>query len=174
MVDLAAILPVWAPALALEPVPVSFRGWLDRPELRYPLAAGLLLLLVTLVIKLPDITAWHRARHKQVLRPVDLEELMPGTRMVILDLRPTAAFAGPKGHLRGAHNVQPAELTRRLAEVAKEPNALVVLVDQTDRLSHRLAPVVEAAGYSWVRVLRGGMRAWLAKDLPVAVTGRHG
>lgn len=174
MVELTAPLPAWAAVLAREPVPLSLQGWLSRPELYIPLGAGLVLLGVVLVIRLPDLAAWRRSWHRPVLRPLQLEELMPGTHPIILDLRPPAEFNGPKGHLRGARNVQPGELARRLEELAPDRHALVVLVDHSDRLAHRVEPGVTAAGYTWVRVLQGGMRAWRAKDLPVAVTGRHG
>lgn len=162
------------PVLLLDPTPIAFKDWLSRPEFQYPLAFGALVLLVVLLMKAPDLSSWWRARHKEVLGPVELDQIMVGTPMVIIDLRPPEEFNGPKGHIRGSINIPAAMLTRRLPEVAKDKRHLVVLVDATDQRSHLVAPVLAAQGYPWVRVLRGGVRAWRALDLPVNIPGQKG
>jgi len=100
-----------------------------------------------------------------------LEELAHGSQMVVIDLRPPEDFNGPKGHLRGAHNMPIQMLLRRIGEVAKDKRQLVVLVDGSDAVSHQAAALLQAEGYLWVRVLKGGMRAWRARALPVSVSG---
>ncbi len=174
MSDVSALLPLGTLALYAEPVPLTFRDWLARPEFQYPLAFGAFLLLALLIYRLPDILAWRRARHKEVLLPIELESCMVGSAPVIIDLRPEMEFYGAKGHIRGAYNVPIELLSRRIEELAKDKRHLVVLVDESDRVSHRAAPILQASGYLWVRVLRGGMRSWRNGNLPVNVSVRKG
>jgi len=169
-----AHLPVGTAALFQGPVPTSFDGWMRMPEFQYPLGLACLIILGLLIYRSPDIAAWWRGRHKEILRPIDLEQIIMGTPLVILDLRPPEEFNGPKGHIRGAINLPVDLLSRRLHEVAKDKRHLVVLVDRKDILSHKVAERLKADGYLWVRVLRGGMRAWRAQALPVAVSGQRG
>lgn len=162
----------WVVGLVRDPPPQAFSGWFVRPEFQYPLAFGCLILLGLLVYRMPDILAWRRGLHREIVLPIELEMQIIGTPMVIVDLRPPAEFNGPRGHLRGAVNVPMDLLPRRIGQLAPDKRHLVILVDANDVLSHRAAVAFKAAGYTWVRVLRGGMRAWRAKGLPVAVTGR--
>lgn len=171
---LQALPLVRMPALLMDPTPVTIKDWTDRPEFLAPLAFGVLLLLVLIVLKLPDFASWWRARHKEVLGPVQLDQILVGTPMTIIDLRPPEEFQGAKGHLRGSVNIPIQMLTRRIGEVAKDKRQLVVLVDGTDKRSHLAAPILAAEGYLWVRVLRGGVRAWRAQNLPVNLPGQRG
>lgn len=169
MFDPPALLPALTPALLAEPGALG--DWLSRPEVAYPLAGGLLALLVVIIIKWPDFTSWMRARHKEVFQPIELEQVLHGQPPVVVDLRRPDDFYGPVGHIRGAHNLPVNRLIWGLAEISKDKRQLVVLVDYDDRVSHQVAADLKANGYNWVRVLRGGMRAWLKANLPVAVSG---
>lgn len=161
-------------ALLLDPTPTALKDWSRRPEFQYPLAFGLLLLLVLLCLKFPDLASWWRGRRREVLGPVELEQIMSNTPMAIVDLRPPEEYYGPVGHLRGSFNIPAQMLRRRIGEVAKDKRHLVVLVDGTDKRSHLAAPILAAEGYQWVRVLRGGVRAWRALDLPLTNVRRQG
>ena len=168
---LQALFPERVPALLLDPTPLTLPDWFRRPEFQVPLGFGVLLLLVLFFLKFPDLMSWWRSRHKEVLDPVQLDQIMMGTPMAIIDLRPPEEFNGPKGHLKGSINIPVQMLTRRIGEVAKDKRHLVVLVDGSDKRSHLAAPLLKAEGYLWVRVLQGGVRAWRAKDLPVNIAG---
>jgi 3-mercaptopyruvate sulfurtransferase SseA len=163
-----ALSPARVSALMQEAVPTTVDGWLQQPEFRYPLVAGCVLLLVVISLRVPDLTSWWRARNREIIEADELEQIIRVTEMVIVDLRSPAKYNGPKGHLRGAINASLDQLVKRVGESAKDKRNLVVLVDQTDSFSHKAAPLLKAAGYPWVRVLKGGMRVWLSKLLPVA------
>ena len=158
-------------AVAPETVPLTYRDWISRPEVQYPFFISIGLLVLILLVRLPDLLAALRARHKEVLGPVDLDAIMNTTKMTIVDLRLPEDFNGPKGHLKGSFNFPIQMLTRRLPEVAEDKRQLVVLVDGSDAVSHQAAALLQAEGYLWVRVLKGGMRAWRARALPVSVSG---
>lgn len=165
--------PAWGILLASQPPPHGFAGWLAQPAVHYPLGAGIFFLLLLAVLRWPDFTSWMRGRHRPTLRPVEFDPVLLGASPVVIDLRPPEAFNGPRGHLRGARNIPFTLLPGALQALEADRRGLVVLVDGNDRLSHHAAPILEAAGFQWVRVLRGGMRAWRKANLPVAVTGHH-
>ena len=167
MFELNALLPDRTLALLQATPPLYPPDWYRRPEFYYPIGLSALCLLVLLLYRAPEIAAWYRARKGPTMTPKELEPLMFGAPPVIIDLRPPTDFHGPKGHLRGAHNVAYSQLVPKVAEVAKDRRMHVVLVDHNDVLSHKAAVILQAAGFQWVRVLRGGIRAWIAQDLPV-------
>lgn len=151
-----------------EVMPETIGQWLHKPLVHYPLALGVLILLVLLLLRLPEFLAWRRGRGRMTLRPIDLDPLLQGEPPVVLDLRSPEAFNGPHGHIRGSVNVPFRDLGKLVHQAAKDRRHLVVLVDATDKLSHRAAAMMEADGYTWVRVLRGGLNAWRRQHLPVA------
>jgi rhodanese-related sulfurtransferase len=156
------------PGALAQPLPQSAWDWLQRPECYGPLAFGGALLAGLLFFRLPDILSWWRARKQPTLRPVDVEPLLAGNPPTIIDLRPPEAFGGPKGHIRGARNLAPGQLPQALAGIVQDPRHLILLVDADDKLSHAVMAQVQQGGYPWVRVLRGGMRAWRGANLPVS------
>ena len=170
MFELNAFLADRSLALLQSTPPLLPQGWYQRPEFYYPLCFSGFCLVVLVLYRARDIAAWFRARKGGTLTPKDLEPLMFGAPPVIIDLRPPPEFNGPKGHLRGAHNVAYSQLVQKVAEVAKDRRMQVVLVDYNDILSHKAAIHLRNAGFTWVRVLRGGIRAWIAMDLPVVHT----
>ena len=109
---------------------------------------------------------WH-PEHRP-LEPAQLDALMGGAPPFLVDLRPPEAFRGRPGRIRTALNIPFRELEGRLEELRRlSANRAVVLVDRTDRLSHKAAALLLARGFPWVHVLKGGMRAWMALRLPI-------
>lgn len=153
--------------------PLAETPWLERPEIMIPGSIAILAIMVLLsmwIIKLPSAL---RARKGGVLDPMQLEVLMPGVRPVIVDLRPREEFLGKHGHIRSAISVPLPELPGRLEEIRKESKGKpVVLVDETDELSHQVKPIFEANGFTWLYVLKGGLRAWRAAKLPIYKAGK--
>ncbi len=154
--------------ICLSLMPQADSPWLERPEIYIPGAIGGLAvttLLCLWVIKLPSA---FRARKGGVLDPIQLEELMPGVKPVVVDLRSKAEFMGKNGHIRSSISIPLGELSRRLGEIEKEAKGRpIVLVDETDELSHQAKPILEAQGHTWLYVLKGGLRAWRSHNLPV-------
>ncbi len=142
--------------------------WMSQPGFLYPVAFGLLMLLGVVLIKadLPGLPSRLRSRGKSTLDPGQLEELMLGTPPNILDLRGEPEFRGRHGHIRSAVNIPFPQLEARLDELDTSHPRPIVLVDETDVLSHQALPLVTARGHSWVYVLRGGMKAWRRAKLP--------
>ena len=148
-------------------MPDTDKVWLDQPAIMIPgsiAALAILVLLCMWIIKLPSAI---RSRKGGVLDPIQLEVLMPGVRPTIIDLRPREEFLGKHGHIRSAISVPIPEIMERLEHIRKESKGKpVVLVDETDELSHKAKPIFEANGFTWLYVLKGGLRAWRAGNLP--------
>ena len=149
-------------------IPEADQAWIDRPEIYIPgsiAALAVITLLCMWIIKLPSAL---RARKGGVLDPMQLEQLMPGVQPVIVDLRPSDEYFGKHGHIRSSISIPLPELVKRLDEIEKVARGKpVVLVDETDDLSHKAKPILESRGYTWLYVLKGGLRAWRAGNLPV-------
>ena len=153
--------------IAMLIMPDADKVWLEQPAIMIPgsiAALAIMVLLCLWIIKLPSAI---RSRKGGVLDPIQLEVLMPGVRPTIIDLRPREEFLGKHGHIRSAISVPIPEIMERLEHIRKESKGKpVVLVDETDELSHKAKPLFEANGFTWLYVLKGGLRAWRAGNLP--------
>lgn len=154
---------------AAAPRPSWLDPWLDRPEVLYPIGFGLLMLLAVLAIKARDLPSRWRARGRNTLDPVQLEELLLGTPPHILDLREQQEYRGEHGHIRNAVNIPFPELQRRLDELDTSHPRPIVLVDENDVISHQAYPMLASRGHTWLYVLRGGMKAWRRAKMPTYV-----
>jgi rhodanese-related sulfurtransferase len=150
-------------------------AWATRsPGVAISLSLSGLALLILFLMRLRRLPSTLRARHSPTLDPLQMEELMIGNPPQIIDLREPREFLGPRGHIRGSTNIPSGELARRIHELDTSPPRPIVLVDETDQLSHQVLPILAAQGHPWIYVLKGGFRAWQHQKLPVykAGTGR--
>lgn len=90
----------------------------------------------------------------------ELREQMASAPLLILDVREPDEFEGPLGHIEGARNIPLPDLLSHQAEIA-DASRPVVCVCLTDKRSAAAAAQLAAAGIAEVRVLRGGMKAWI-------------
>ncbi|ATQ73645.1 sulfurtransferase [Massilia violaceinigra] len=97
---------------------------------------------------------------------LEVTQLMNRGKTVLLDIRGTDEFA--KGHLRDAKNIPLADLSSRIAELDKAKNKTIVVVCQTGARADKAAKILEAAGFTDVVGLDGGLTAWQAAGLPTA------
>lgn len=92
-------------------------------------------------------------------------QLINRRNAVVVDLRQTADYAA--GHLPSARHLEFAELQAKIGQIAKNKANPVLLVCQTGQHSSKALRIVQAAGYSEVHVLRGGLNAWQQAGMPV-------
>ena len=144
------------------------RAFAEWPEAMIPVGLGLVALLVLLSVWAVKLPSNLRARKGGVLEPLQLEGLMPGQKPVIVDLRSKEDFFGKHGHISTSRSIPFPELRAHLGELEKEAKGtLIVLVDETDELSHKAKPMLEGIGITWIYVLKGGFKAWRAGNFPV-------
>jgi rhodanese-related sulfurtransferase len=141
--------------------------WTTLPPWAIPAGLSLLLFLIVIVLKLRNLPSHLRAKNKSTLDPTQLEDLMIGTPPQIIDLRPKMDYEGKKGHIRGALNIPFNEFKGRMDELDTSHPRPIVLVDESDALSHEVMPLLEKQGHRWIYVLKGGYRAWRQAKFPV-------
>lgn len=102
---------------------------------------------------------------------IEVEELarqLADKRSVtVIDVRSPADFEGRLGHIAQARNLPLAEVSARLMELGSHKDEPVVLVCRTHKMSGTAAVQLQAAGFSDVCVVRGGMVKWNEVGLPV-------
>ena len=153
------------PALLLQEPASGWSQWIQAHPQVPSLIFAALCLLVLAGVGFPRFRSWQRGRHRPVLEPLQLEELLLGTCALVLDLRDPGLFR--KGHIRGAMNLTLDQLATRFQAPDPAAKRALVLADETDELSHRAYDLLRARGFDWLYVLKGGMRAWRAKSRPM-------
>lgn len=152
--------------LGPAPAPTTLEGWLKA----YPQLPGILLaaicLLILLLVVLPRIASWRRGKGRPVLGPVQVDELIMGSGALVVDLRSAEAFR--TGHIRGCLHVPFAELQHRFTTPDPKASRALVLVDETDELSHQAFDLLTRRGFTWLYVMQGGMKAWRRANRPLA------
>lgn len=152
--------------IAIAQLPTTLNAWMKD----YPFLPGLIFaavcLLILLLVAAPHLASWRRAKGRPVLDPLQVEELLLGPGALVVDLRSPQAYR--TGHVRGSLHVPFEELPARFAAPDPAARRAMVLVDDTDELSHRAYDLLIARGFSWVYVMKGGMKAWRSASRPMA------
>lgn len=91
-------------------------------------------------------------------------QLINQGKSLILDVRTTEEFAA--GHLQNAKNIPVAELDKRLKEIEKSKNAIVITVCEHGTRSATASSKLKKAGFTQVFILEGGVAAWKSQGLP--------
>jgi len=143
----------------------------DAAAVRYGLLALGVLAAIAFV---PRIVGRLRGNATEVgwIEVEELGRLLADKRRVtVVDVRSPADFDGPLGHIIGARNLPLAEVTPRMTELAPLKSEPVVLVCRTHKMSGAAASQLQTAGFSNVRVVRGGMVKWNEAGLPINAPG---
>jgi len=146
--------------------PTTLDAWMKD----YPYLPGLLFaalsLLVLFVVILPRLRSKRRGKGRPVLDPIQVEELLLGQGALVVDIRSSEAFR--TGHIRGCLHVPYAELANRFKAPDPQARRALILVDETDELSHHAFDQLTRRGFNWLYVMQGGMVAWRRASRPVA------
>lgn len=102
--------------------------------------------------------------------PHELAALLPAAAAVVIDMREPHELGG--GRIPGALTIPKGELEARITSAAPDRERPIVLYCASGARSMRAIPGIEALGYTSVRSLRGGFKAWTSAGLAVdAVAG---
>lgn len=97
--------------------------------------------------------------------PMEAVNLINRENAVIVDVRDAADFRA--GHIVGAHGIPYADLKLRAAELDKHKSRPIIVVDRNGQGASKAAVVFRKRGLEDVRVLTGGIAAWLRAQFPV-------
>ena len=123
-------------------------------------------LVLLLLVAWPILASRRRARGRHVMDPAAVESLLLGAGALVVDLREAKDFR--TGHIRGCLQVPFGELATRFAAPDPKARRSLILVDETDELSHRAYDLLVQRGFGGIYVLQGGMRAWRRASRPLA------
>ena len=84
---------------------------------------------------------------------------------LVFDIREASEHA--TGVAKGARLLPMSQLSTRLAEVPKANDQPVLLICHTQNRSARVAAQLQAAGYTNISYVNGGMSAWAARQWPM-------
>lgn len=88
---------------------------------------------------------------------------------VVLDLRSAESYG--RGHIVGARNIAPDEITEKIASVTRDKSKPLLAVCESGISAQRTVATLRQKGFESVYNLKGGMNGWLSAGLPV-VTGK--
>jgi len=146
--------------------PATWEDWMKEYGARSGTALAILCGLILLLVVLPRLASWWRGRGRPVMDPVQASDLVSGSGALVVDLRSPEAFRS--GHIRGSLNVPYKDLAARFAIPDPKARRSLLLVDETDQLSHLALDQLRARGFDWVYVLQGGLKAWRRANFPMA------
>ncbi|HEX7317390.1 MAG TPA: rhodanese-like domain-containing protein [Pyrinomonadaceae bacterium] len=100
------------------------------------------------------------------------EKLAKNEPVTLIDLRSANVFASSDGKIAGAVHVKERRLRARLAQpplrdLPRDAEVVTYCACPNDEAAVRAAQTLSSAGFTRVRVLKGGWRAWLDARAPV-------
>ena len=90
------------------------------------------------------------------------EMLLDSRQVVILDVRPAAAFRGPEGYIAGAVSAPFDSIERQLPELLPYQNQTVLVYGADDTDGTVAARLLTLAGFRNVVHVSGGLTGWIA------------
>lgn len=97
--------------------------------------------------------------------PQVLTQLMNREQAIVVDIRDTSDFRA--GHIVGAVSMPIADWETRERQLEKYQHKPVILVDTTGQKSQTYATRLAKADFKNVKILGGGVNAWLSAKLPL-------
>jgi rhodanese-related sulfurtransferase len=128
---------------------------------RHPVLAGLALALAVAVL-IYELRTRNQAQ--AAVLPQEAIQLMNQGAQVY-DLRDAAAFAA--GRINGAKHLDPSQHANAAETLKRFKDRLLVLYCENGAAASALARRLQAAGFTKVFSLRGGLAQWRAEGLPL-------
>jgi len=101
--------------------------------------------------------------YSEVAPTVASEMMLDSQQVVVLDVRPAAAFRGPEGHIAGAINAPFETIERQLPELLPYQNQTVLVYGETSTDGEVAAKLLTVAGFRNVVHIAGGIKGWMDK-----------
>ena len=125
---------------------------------------GLALLLAISAASCRTIGVSHTSGGFSEVAPTVASEMMlDSQQVVVLDVRPAAAFRGPDGHIAGALNAPFDTIERQLPELLPYQNQTVLVYGETSTDGEVAARLLTVAGFRNIVHITGGIRAWIER-----------
>jgi rhodanese-related sulfurtransferase len=101
--------------------------------------------------------------YSEVAPTIAAEMMLDSQQVVVLDVRPSAAYRGPEGHIAGALSVPFETVERQLPELLPYQNQTVLVYGETSTDGAVAAQLFTVAGFRNVVHVDGGLQGWIAR-----------
>ena len=118
----------------------------------------LALALLALVMFLPRLI--NRLRRGAPLDVGQVQQLLQGNKLVLLDVRSEAEYRGAGGHVAGAINIPLEALAERSDELVQHQQGALGVIADDDEKAAEAARLLAGQGFGNVHVVKGGMAQW--------------
>ncbi len=122
--------------------------------------------LLALMIYLPKLYLAKKANRASFITVEELEQQLLEEEVCLLDLRDEADYRA-QGAISQARNLPLAKLSEQVTELTSWKDKPLVLICTTSIRSQKAFALLRKLGFSQVKVVDGGMKAWKAKGLPL-------
>ena len=92
---------------------------------------------------------------------VAAEMMLDSEQVVVLDVRPAAAYRGPEGHIAGSFNAPFDTIERQLPELLPYQTQTVLVYGETSTDGEVAAKLLTVAGFRNVVHIAGGLKGWI-------------
>jgi rhodanese-related sulfurtransferase len=120
----------------------------------------------------------ERPAFRRLSPAVAYELLRDNPDVLVLDLRPAAAFVSDRGHLRRARSAPLGQLAELLAELVTYREETVLAYCDTEACAAAGMELLAGAGFVNALLMEGGIDAWIRQgfktELALAATERRG
>jgi len=97
----------------------------------------------------------------EVSPTIAAEMIQDSQQVVVLDVRPSADYRGPEGHIAGSLNAPFDTIERQLPELLPYQNQTVFVYGETSTDGEVAAKLLTVAGFRNVVHVSGGLKGWI-------------
>jgi len=99
----------------------------------------------------------------EIAPTVAAEMILDSQQVVVIDIRPSAAYSGPQGHIAGAISAPFDTIEMRLPELLPYQNQTVLVYGETSEDGAVAAQLLTVAGFRNVVHVNGGIKEWIER-----------
>jgi rhodanese-related sulfurtransferase len=99
----------------------------------------------------------------EISPPVAAEMILDSQQIVVIDIRPSADYRGPEGHIAGAISAPFETIEMHLPELLPYQNQTVLVYGETSADGAVAAQLLTVAGFRNVVHVIGGLKSWIAR-----------
>lgn len=135
----------------------SRRWWAQLPM------AGLVLLCLLMMSCKTVGISMTEGGYAEVAPMIANDMILDSRQVVLLDVRPEAAFRGPQGYIAGALSVPFSSIEKQLPELLPYVDSTVLVYGENETDGAVAAKLLTVAGFRNVVHIAGGLEAWIER-----------
>jgi len=126
----------------------------------------LTLLLIVVLVALIVVEMRYKSGGGKSVSPENAVQLINHEQAVVLDIRDKATFKS-SGHIINSINIPKVDLDKQAARLKQHQEKIVICVCATGQAAAMVSDKLLKQGFTKVKVLAGGLKAWKEAGLPL-------